>query len=233
MGKWLVDTIQCSGYRLDAIKHINHDFIKQFAVEMQKKRGEDFYIFGEFWNPDLADCRDFLDTVDYKIDLFDVSLHYKLQAASQGGRAFDLRTILDDTLVQSHPLHAVTFVDNHDSQPQESLESWVQDGFKPSAYALILLRKDGYPVVFYGDYYGIGGEHPIPGKRRCSIRSCTPAGPKHTGSRSITLTTRTPSAGCARGLRTWTAPDAQSSSRTEMRARSECMSVSTAPARYG
>lgn len=164
-GKWLVDTIQCSGYRLDAIKHINHDFIKQFAVEMQKKRGEDFYIFGEFWNPDLADCRDFLDTVDYKIDLFDVSLHYKLQAASQGGRAFDLRTILDDTLVQSHPLHAVTFVDNHDSQPQESLESWVQDGFKPSAYALILLRKDGYPVVFYGDYYGIGGEHPIPGKK--------------------------------------------------------------------
>ncbi|MGV2805656.1 alpha-amylase, partial [Clostridium perfringens] len=51
------------------------------------------------------------------------------------------------------------------SQPQESLESWVEDWFKQSAYALILLRKDGYPSVFYGDYYGIGGEKPIPGKR--------------------------------------------------------------------
>ncbi|MNS43162.1 Glucan 1,4-alpha-maltohexaosidase precursor [compost metagenome] len=56
-------------------------------------------------------------------------------------------------------------MDNHDSQPNEALESWVEDWFKPSAYALILLRKDGYPVMFYGDYYGIGGEHPIEGKK--------------------------------------------------------------------
>ena len=119
---------------------------------------------GEFWNPELQDCRNFLDTVDYRIDLFDVSLHYKLQTASKAGRSFDLRTIFDDTLVQSHPMNAVTFVDNHDSQPQESLESWVEDWFKQSAYALILLRKDGYPSVFYGDYYGIGGEKPFPAK---------------------------------------------------------------------
>ncbi|AWB46402.1 alpha-amylase [Paenibacillus sp. CAA11] len=164
-GKWLVDTLQCGGYRLDAIKHINHEFIKEFALAMKKKRGEDFYIVGEFWNPELAACQQFLDTIDYKIDLFDVSLHYKLQAAAQAGRSFDLRTIFDDTLVKSHPLNAVTFVDNHDSQPNESLESWVQDWFKPSAYALILLRKDGYPAVFYGDYYGIGGKEPIPGKK--------------------------------------------------------------------
>ncbi|MDO7906348.1 alpha-amylase [Paenibacillus sp. JX-17] len=164
-GSWLVDTLQCSGYRLDAIKHINHEFVKEFANEMFRKRGEDFYIVGEFWNPDLQACREFLDTVDYSIDLFDVSLHYKLHAASQAGRDFDLTTIFHDTLVQTHPTHAVTFVDNHDSQPNESLESWVDDWFKQSAYALILLRRDGYPCVFYGDYFGIGGEHPIDGKQ--------------------------------------------------------------------
>lgn len=37
-GKWLVDTLQCSGFRLDAIKHINHDFIKEFATAMKKAR---------------------------------------------------------------------------------------------------------------------------------------------------------------------------------------------------
>ena len=37
-GKWLVDTLQCSGFRLDAIKHINHDFIKEFAAAMKKAR---------------------------------------------------------------------------------------------------------------------------------------------------------------------------------------------------
>lgn len=164
-GKWMVDTLQCSGFRLDAIKHINHDYIKEFASEIKESYGESFYMVGEFWNPELDACRKFLDTIDYKIDLFDVSLHYKLHAASKAGKDYDLRKILDDTLVQSHPMNAVTFVDNHDSQPHESLESWVQDWFKQSAYALILLRKDGYPVVFYGDYYGIGGETPIPGKQ--------------------------------------------------------------------
>lgn len=164
-GEWLVDTLQCSGFRLDAIKHINHEFVKDFAKHMVQKRGEDFYIVGEFWNPDLAACRQFLDTVDYRIDLFDVSLHYKLYSAALAGRSFDLRTIFNDTLVQSHPGNAVTFVDNHDSQPHESLESWVGDWFKQIAYALILLRRDGYPVVFYGDYYGIGGPSPIPDKK--------------------------------------------------------------------
>lgn len=164
-GKWLVDTLQCSGYRLDAIKHINYEFIGEFAAEMTRKRGEDFYIVGEFWNPDVEACRQFLDTVDYQIDLFDVALHYKFHAASLSGRDFDLTTLFDDTLVQTHPTHAVTFIDNHDSQPHESLESWVGDWFKLSAYALILLRQDGYPVVFYGDYYGIGGPTKVEGKR--------------------------------------------------------------------
>jgi len=164
-GKWLAETLQCDGFRLDAIKHISHDFIRKFISQINQERGEAFYIVGEFWNPELAACQEFLDTVDYKIDLFDVALHYKLQAASQGGSNFNLSTIFDDTLVKSHPLNAVTFVDNHDSQPHESLESWVEDWFKQSAYALILLRQDGYPCVFYGDYFGIGGEEPITSKK--------------------------------------------------------------------
>jgi alpha-amylase len=164
-GKWLAETLQCNGFRLDAIKHISHEFISEFVTQIQQERGDEFYIVGEFWNPELATCQNFLDNVDYKIDLFDVSLHYKLQTASHGGRNFDLSTIFDETLVKSHPRNAVTFVDNHDSQPHESLESWVEDWFKPSAYALILLRQDGYPCVFYGDYFGIGGAVPLIGKK--------------------------------------------------------------------
>lgn len=164
-GKWLADTLPCDGYRLDAIKHINHNFIRAFVDEMLAHRGDDFYFVGEFWKPELNACQEYFDDVDYHIDLFDVPLHYKLYQASNQGRDFDLTTIFNDTLVSSHPLNAVTFVDNHDSQPHESLESWVQDWFKPSAYALILLRKDGYPCLFYGDYYGIGGPEPAEGKK--------------------------------------------------------------------
>jgi alpha-amylase len=41
----------------------------------------------------------------------------------------------------------------------------VEDWFKPIAYALILLRKDGYPCIFYGDYYGAEGDNPVPSKK--------------------------------------------------------------------
>lgn len=164
-GKWLADMTNCDGYRLDAIKHINHNFVNDFVHAMNEHRGEDFYFVGEFWKPELDKCQEYLDLVDYNIDLFDVALHYKFHAASLEGRDFDLSGIFDDTLVQSHGSHAVTFVDNHDSQPHEALESWVADWFKQSAYALILLRKDGYPCVFYGDYYGIDGPEPCEGKK--------------------------------------------------------------------
>jgi len=164
-GKWLTETLQCNGFRIDAIKHISHEFIREFVTQVKQEHGDEFYIVGEFWSPDLAACQGFLDQVDYKIDLFDVPLHFKLEAASHGGRDFDLRTIFDDTLVKFNPLNAVTFVDNHDSQPHEALESWVEDWFKQSAYALILLRQEGYPCIFYGDYFGIGGDEPIVGKK--------------------------------------------------------------------
>ena len=45
-------------------------------------------------------------------------------------------------------------MDNHDTQPLQALESPVEAWFKPLAYALILLRAEGYPCIFYPDYYG-------------------------------------------------------------------------------
>jgi alpha-amylase len=164
-GKWISETLSCNGFRLDAIKHINHEFIKDFALELKKEKGDDFYFVGEFWKGDIEECQQFLEEMDYSIDLFDVPLHYKLHTASIQGSEFDLSTIFDDTLVGLHPTHSVTFVDNHDTQPNESLESWVEDWFKQIAYSLILLRKDGYPCVFYGDYYGINGPVPVDGKK--------------------------------------------------------------------
>ncbi|WP_160725237.1 alpha-amylase [Bacillus sp. USDA818B3_A] len=162
-GKWMADTLECAGYRLDAIKHIDSEFIREFVEEMREHRGEDFYIVGELWKHELEGYQQYLDQMDTHIDLFDVPLHYKLCQASNEGNDFDLTHIFEDTLAGSYPEHAVTFVDNHDTQPQESLESWVQDWFKPSAYALILLRQEGYPCVFYGDYYGIQGPEPKTG----------------------------------------------------------------------
>lgn len=100
--------------------------------------------------------------------LFDVPLHYQFVRAATSNAQFDMREILNSTLVQSEPESAVTFVDNHDTQPSQALASWVPPWFKPLAYALILFRKEGVPCVFYGDLVGIPHDRitPVMGLKR-------------------------------------------------------------------
>lgn len=155
---WFIESTGVHGFRLDAVKHIDSFFMKNFIRDITEKYGEDFYVFGEFWNSDEKANNDYLENIDYRFDLVDVKLHHNLFDASKSGADYDLRTIFDQTLAKNHPESAVTFVDNHDTQRGQALESTVEEWFKPAAYALILLREAGLPCVFYGDYYGIRGE---------------------------------------------------------------------------
>lgn len=86
--------------------------------------------------------------------LFDAPLHMKFHEASLQGRDYDMSQIFTGTLVEAAPFHAVTLVANHDTQPLQALEAPVEAWFKPLAYALILLRENGVPSVFYPDLYG-------------------------------------------------------------------------------
>lgn len=164
-GEWFINYVDIDGMRFDALKHIEQDFMKGFIDHINEVSEKDLYLFGEYWQGDLNAKSNYLYELKYNIDLFDVALHYNLQAASNNADGYDMRKIFDGTLVQNHPALAVTFVDNHDSQPGQSLESFVKPWFNKIAYGLILLRKDGYPCVFYGDYYGINGEYEMEGHK--------------------------------------------------------------------
>ena len=153
---WFIETTGCDGFRLDAVKHIDDHFMTHFTEHVREKAGPGFYIFGEYWHPDLHHTGKYLYNVRYNMDIFDVGLHFHLAEAAANDY-YNLRGLFDNTVVKEFPQNAVTFVDNHDSQPGQALESWVGRHFKERAYALILLRRDGYPCVFAGDYYGIKG----------------------------------------------------------------------------
>lgn len=155
---WFMDQTGVDGFRYDALKHISDEFIYDLSNHVMEKKKDDFYLFGEYWQYDEGQIDGYLDDTDWKIDLFDVPLHFHMQEASKSNGNYDMRNIFNNTIVKNHPLQAVTFVDNHDSQPGQSLDSWVDDWFKEIAYSLILFRKDGYPCIFAGDYYGLKGE---------------------------------------------------------------------------
>jgi alpha-amylase len=134
---------------------MSFSFYKDWLRALRREEKAELFSVGEYWSADLNAIKIYMEASSYMFSLFDVPLHYKfIQAATSNGD-FDLRSIFDNTLTQYRPDKSVTFVDNHDTQPGQSLESFVPAWFKPLAYALVLLRQEGYPCVFYGDYYGI------------------------------------------------------------------------------
>lgn len=160
---WFLNETKVDGFRFDAVKHINDFFLRDLVRKIRGEYRQDFYAVGEYWHQDEEEVNNYLDQTDYEMDLFDVRLHFNFHHASLAGADYDLTTIFDGTLVQNHPAMAVTFVDNHDSQPTQALQSWVEPWFKPLAYSMILLRQDGYPKIFYGDYFGIKAPESIEG----------------------------------------------------------------------
>ncbi|SJX66056.1 probable alpha-amylase [Sporisorium reilianum f. sp. reilianum] len=170
-GAWMMRNFPIAGFRFDAVKHISrhfiHDFVKHIREEARKLReerglepadeaeGPIAFSVGEFWKDSLDSCLKYLTEFgDEQFSLFDAPLHYNFKEAGDGAENYDLRKIFDGSIVQARPIDAVTLVENHDTQKGQALESTVPAQFKPLAYAIILMRVDGYPCVFLGDLDG-------------------------------------------------------------------------------
>ena len=153
-GEWIYDTTHVDGFRFDAVKHVSAGFFPEWLEHVRHHAKRDLFAVGEYWSYEVEALNNFITVTEGKVDLFDAPLHLNFHLASQAGQDYDLSQIFENTLVKDQPTLAVTLVENHDSQPLQSLESIVEAWFKPLAYALILLRQEGYPCIFYGDYYG-------------------------------------------------------------------------------
>lgn len=152
--KWYIETTHADGLRLDALKHISSDFLEEFISYIKQEINENMYVMGEFWKDESRKISDFSHRMNDLISLFDAPLHYNFFNASKEKGDYDLRNIWKDTFSEDRPFFSVSFVENHDTQPLQGLESSVEDWFKPLAYAVILLSDKAYPCLFYADFYG-------------------------------------------------------------------------------
>ena len=153
--KWYYDQANFDGVRLDAVKHIPSSFYNEWLNNLRKNTGKEIFAVGEYWAPGQLNLLvKYIEATNGNMSLFDSSLHQNFHTASNMGNDYDLRTIFHDTLVNIMPEKAVTVISNHDTQPLQALEAPVEQWFKPIAYALILLRDEGYPCIFYPDLFG-------------------------------------------------------------------------------
>lgn len=163
-GRWYLETTGVDGFRLDAVKHIRASYFTHWLQTIRRESEKPLPAIGEYWHQDLHTLTYYLDQCGQVMRLFDVPLHFKFHRLSGAGGAMDLRELFRGTLTGERPHQTVSFVDNHDTQPGQALQSWVSGWCKPLAYACILLRQEGIPCVFYGDLYGIPHDHIEPVK---------------------------------------------------------------------
>jgi alpha-amylase len=156
LSQTLIEDIGFDGFRFDFVAGYGPWLVKGIAEYRYKKAGALFRPFGvgEAWESDRS-IEDWLSDVnrwmDNPVSAFDFPLHYNLKGlCDQYG--FDVRTLLDGTVLSRYPSRTVTFVDNHDTARDPS-NAVIND--KLLAYAVILTHE-GYPCVFWQDYFNFG-----------------------------------------------------------------------------
>ena len=155
----VIEDLGFEGFRFDFVKGFGAWMINLLAKYKYKKgENNEFmpYVVGEMWSGG-DDIETWLAKVnkytDNQIAAFDFPLRYKLKAVCDTPN-FDLRQLTDGgTVVMKRPANAATFVDNHDM----GSDAIVND--KLMAYSFILVHE-GYPCVFWYDYYNNGLARP-------------------------------------------------------------------------
>ena len=169
-GQWMIEDTGVEGFRLDAVQHFSYNFTREWVQRIQetsrRKRGKDAFVVGEFWTDEVKRITSWLDVVGQSAYAYDSPLLYGFSRISEdvrmGSANADLRTIMRDSLLQIRPQNAVTLVSNHDTQFGQASYTPISADHKALFYAFILLRRDGYPCVFWGDMYGTKGRHAEP-----------------------------------------------------------------------
>jgi alpha-amylase len=153
-GNWITTKLGLDGYRLDATKHIYTPFVNQWLDAVKGSSGR--FAVSEAWFANLTDLKNYASATGGRTSLFDVPLHYTFKAMSDGNGSWDMRGLQFAGFTEANPTLSVSFVDNHDTDQQGGGLYSPVSNLKQLAYAYILTRANGYPCVFYRDWYEYG-----------------------------------------------------------------------------
>jgi glycosidase len=174
--QWLVREVGFDGFRVDAVRHMDNEFIRHWAQTTRSfmtsiGKSDRMLMFGENWDGWSERLYAYLigkgstfeynpqnpasyAGIDRSMALFDVPLHYDFQKVAGTNIEYkDISTLPESGLLAKDPANAVTFVDNHDTVPMQKLASYIPLHTKLQAYTYILLNTRGTPCVYYRDMY--------------------------------------------------------------------------------
>ncbi len=144
---WMTRALDTQGYRIDDAKGISTRFAREL-LDFGSLKGK--FAVGEFFDGNVGLVESWISGpigLNGRASAFDFPLRLNLiSAMCNNAGFFDMSQLDHAGLAGVDPLHAVTFVENHDTDITSPI---VRN--KMQAYALIL-TSEGYPCVFYKDY---------------------------------------------------------------------------------
>jgi len=151
---WMTRVLDVQRYRLDDVQGISTDWLLPF-LNAKSMKGK--FAIGEFVDTDVTHVEHWISAdmhqagMQNRASAFDFPLRGLLKQMCDANGFFDMRKLEGAGLAGSDPFHAVTFVENHDTDHVGGpLYAPITDR-KALAYAYIL-TSEGYPCVFYRDY---------------------------------------------------------------------------------
>ncbi|WP_250475044.1 alpha-amylase family glycosyl hydrolase [Caballeronia sp. GAFFF1] len=148
---WLTRALDAQGYRLDHVQGVSAVFLRAL-LDNPNAAGK--FAVGEYWDGDVGKINNWIVSEHWmgnRCSAFDFPLYFTLLAMSHDPN-FDMASLDHAGLAGANPFHAVTFVENHDTESRRDLVPRnIQPDEKPLAYAFIL-TSEGLPCVFFKDF---------------------------------------------------------------------------------
>ncbi|MBI2265919.1 MAG: alpha-amylase [Armatimonadetes bacterium] len=157
-GKYWIDQTGIDGFRLDATRHVPHDFWQRFSKEIHDHAGKDFLLVGEVYRGAPGRISGFQkDGID---SLFDYPLcHMARKVFADDGHTKNLKFVLKGDSHYENPDLLLTMLDSQDLSRFLTEAEGDKEALKLGLAFLFTSR--GIPTLYYGTEVAMeGGKDP-------------------------------------------------------------------------
>lgn len=151
----LAERTGLDGFRLDTVKHVEHDFWQAHRAQTKSQAGEDFFLLGEVWGGSAKVLDEW-----FANDEMDAGFDFTFRGSCRGfvegkGRTVAFAAYLEKRHRVRRGYHLAHYLSSHD-EPM-FLHELDDDKDRVKVCVALQMTSLGMPVIYYGEEVARGG----------------------------------------------------------------------------